>query len=378
MMGQHFMKEVPFHTVYIHALVRDEKGQKMSKSKGNVMDPLELIDQFGADALRFTLSAMAAQGRDIKLSPARVEGYRNFGTKLWNAARFAEMNGVARDFSFDPVGARITVNCWVIGEVAKAQAAITKAIEDYKFNEAATAAYQFVWNVFCDWYVELIKPILTGNNEAEKAETQATAAWVLDQILLMLHPFMPYITEELWQQTAKRDHMLIEAPWASYAGLGDAASAAEIDWVIRLVSEVRSVRAEMNVNAGAKIPCVIVGAGQDARHRAHTWEAEIKRLARLSSIEFADAVPKSSAQMVLDEATVALPLEGVIDFGAEKARLNKELEKIAKDMAGIDGRLNNPAFVAKAPQEVLDESRELKAGLEARKAKVDEALGRLI
>ncbi len=377
MMGMHFMKEVPFHTVYIHALVRDEKGQKMSKSKGNVMDPLELVDQYGADALRFTLAAMAAQGRDIKLSTTRVEGYRNFATKLWNATRFADMNGVTHVAGHDPVGARVTVNRWIAGEVARAQGTVTKAIEDYKFNEAAAAAYQFVWNVFCDWYVELIKPILGGNNEAEKAETQATCAWVLDQIFLMLHPFMPFITEELWQKTANRDTWLIDAPWASYSGLGDATADAEVNWVIRLVSEVRSVRAEMNVNAGAKIPCVLVGAGHDARRRARTWEAEIMRLARLSSITFEDQVPKASAQMVLDEATIALPLEGVIDFAAEKARLGKEMEKIAKDMAVIDGRLNNAAFVAKAPADVLEESRELRAGLDARKAKVDEALKRL-
>ncbi len=377
MMGTHFMKEVPFHTVYIHALVRDEKGQKMSKSKGNVMDPLEIVDEFGADALRFTLAAMAAQGRDIKLSKHRVEGYRNFATKLWNATRFAEMNGVARDENYDPVGCRVTVNRWIAGETARTRDLVTKAIEDYKFNEAATALYQFVWNVFCDWYVELIKPILTGEDETAKAETRATAAWVLDQIFVLLHPFMPFITEELWGQTAKRDVMLIDAEWPSYKGLGDEAADAEINWVIRLISEVRSVRAEMNVNAGAKIPCMLVGASQESRRRANAWDAEIKRLARLSALTFEDEVPKSSAQMVLDEATIALPLEGVIDFAAEKARLNKELEKIAKDMGGIDGRLNNPAFVAKAPIEVLDESRELKVELEARKVKVSEALRRL-
>ncbi|MCA0433951.1 MAG: valine--tRNA ligase [Proteobacteria bacterium] len=377
MMGMHFMKDVPFHTVYIHALVRDEKGQKMSKSKGNVIDPLDLMDQFGADALRFTLAAMAAQGRDIKLSTQRVEGYRNFATKLWNACRFAEMNGAKHSSSFDPVAVRVTVNRWIAGEVARAQAAVTKGIEEYKFNEAAGAAYQFVWNVFCDWYVELIKPILSGTNEAEKAETQATTAWVIDQILLMLHPLMPFITEELWQKTAARRTMLIEAPWASYKGLGDPAADAEMNWVIRLVSEVRSVRAEMNVNAGAKIPCVLVGAGQESRRRALTWEAEIMRLARLSAIGFEDQVPKASAQMVLDEATIALPLEGVIDFAAERARLGKELEKLAKDMAVIDGRLNNPGFVAKAPPEVLEESRELRATLDARKLKVGEALKRL-
>ncbi len=377
MMGLHFMKEVPFHTVYIHALVRDEKGQKMSKSKGNVIDPLDLIDAYGADALRFTLAAMAAQGRDIKLSKQRVEGYRNFGTKLWNAARFAEMNGVTHDPGYDPHAARVTVNRWIAGEAARTEARVRQSLVDYKFNEAAGAMYQFVWNVFCDWYLELIKPILTGTDEAAKAETRATTAWVMDQILLLLHPFMPFVTEELWQNTGKREQWLIASEWPSYTGLGDAASDAEIEWVIRFVSEVRSVRAEMNVPAGAKIACVLVSANAETRRRAAAWENEIMRLARLSSIGFEDQVPKASAQIVLDEATVALPLEGVIDFGAEKARLVKELEKIAKDMAGIDGRLNNPGFVAKAPPEVLDESRERKAELEARKAKIDEALARL-
>jgi valyl-tRNA synthetase len=377
MTGIHFMKEVPFHTVYIHGLVLDEKGQKMSKVKGNGIDPLEMIDGFGADALRFALAAQASQGRDLRFSKARVEGYRNFATKLWNATRFAEMNGVARDENYDPLAARVQVNRWITGEVARTRDVVTKALEEYKFNEAALALYQFAWGIFCDWYVELIKPILTGDDETAKAETRATAAWVLDQIFTLLHPFMPFITEELWDKTAKRDDMLIAASWPAYKGLGDEAADAEMNWVIKLISEVRSVRAEMNVNAGAKIPCMLVGASQESRRRANAWEAEIMRLARLSSLTFEDEVPNSSAQMVLEEATIALPLEGVIDFAAEKARLNKELEKIAKDMAGIDGRLNNPAFVAKAPLEVLDESRELKVELEARKTKVGEALRRL-
>ena len=377
MMGLHFMKEVPFHTVYIHALVRDEKGQKMSKSKGNVIDPLELIDEYGADALRFTMAAMAAQGRDLKLAKNRVEGYRNFATKLWNAARFAEMNGVVRDETYDPVAARVTVNRWIAGEAARTRDAVTKAIEEHKYNEAAAALYHFAWNVFCDWYVELIKPILTGDDETAKAETRGSVAWAFDQILLLLHPFMPFITEELWGKTAPRSQLLIDAEWPSYAGLGDAKTDAEMDWVIRLISEIRSVRSEMNVNAGARIPCVIVGAGQDARRRAAAWENEIMRLARLSSMVFEDVVPASSAQIALDEATVALPLEGMIDFVAERARLNKELEKIAKDMAVIDGRLNNANFVAKAPPEALEESRELKVQLDAKKAKVGEALKRL-
>jgi valyl-tRNA synthetase len=377
MMGLHFMKEVPFHTVYIHALVRDEKGQKMSKSKGNVIDPLELMDEFGADALRFTLAAMAAQGRDIKLAKSRVEGYRNFGTKLWNAARFAEMNGVARDFNYDPVAARVTVNRWIAGEASRTRNAVTKAIEEHRYNEAAAALYQFVWNVYCDWYVELIKPILGGKDEAAKKETQASAAWVLDQILVLLHPFMPFVTEELWQQTATREHWLMEANWPSYKGLGDAKADKEIEWVIAIISEIRSVRAEMNISGGLKIPCVLVGANKDSRRIASAWENEIIRLARLSSISFEDRVPKASAQIVLGEATVALPLEGVIDFATETARLKKELEKIEKESTAIAGRLGNPGFVAKAPEDVLAETRERKAGLDVQRTKTAEALKRL-
>jgi valyl-tRNA synthetase len=377
MMGLHFRQEVPFHTVYIHALVRDEHGQKMSKSKGNVIDPLDLIDEFGADALRFTLAAMAAQGRDIKLAKSRVEGYRNFGTKLWNAARFAEMNGVKRDPNYDPVAARVTVNRWIAGEASRTRNAVTKAIEEHRYNEAAAALYQFVWNVYCDWYVELIKPILGGADEAAKKETQASAAWVLDQILVLLHPFMPFVTEELWQQTAARERWLIEATWPSYKGLGDAKADAEIEWVIKIISEIRSVRAEMNISGGLKIPCVLVGANKDSRRISSAWENEIIRLARLSSISFEDRVPKASAQIVLGEATVALPLEGVIDFATETARLKKELERIEKESTAIAGRLGNPGFVAKAPEDVLAETRERKTELDVQKTKTAEALKRL-
>jgi valyl-tRNA synthetase len=368
---------VPFHTVYIHALVRDEHGQKMSKSKGNVIDPLELIDEFGADALRFTLAAMAAQGRDIKLAKSRVEGYRNFGTKLWNAARFAEMNGVKRDPTYDPVAARVTVNRWIAGESSRTRNAVTKAIEEHRYNEAAAALYQFVWNVYCDWYVELIKPILGGSDEAARKETQASAAWVLDQILVLLHPFMPFVTEELWQQTAAREHWLMEADWPAYKGLGDAKADAEIEWVIKIISEIRSVRSEMNISGGLKIPCVLVGANKDSRRVAATWENEIIRLARLSSLSFEDQVPKASAQIVLGEATVALPLEGVIDFATETARLKKELERIEKESTAIAGRLGNSGFVAKAPEEVLAETRERKAELDMQRTKTAEALKRL-
>jgi valyl-tRNA synthetase len=376
MMGLHFMKTHPFHTVYIHALVRDEKGQKMSKSKGNVIDPIDIIDQYGADALRFTLAAMAAQGRDIKLSANRVEGYRNFATKLWNAARFCEMNGAARDEDFDPIAARATVNRWIAGEVARTREAVTNGISEHRYNEAAGVLYAFVWNVFCDWYVELIKPILSGSDEAAKTETRHCAQWVLDQILLLLHPFMPFISEELWQKTGGAG-LLIAAEWPAYKGLGDKTADAELEWVIKAISEIRSVRSEMNIPAGAKIAAVFAGANKETRRRAATWENEIMRLARLSTLGFEETVPPSSAQIVLGEAIVALPLEGVIDFAAERARLGKELEKIGKDIATIDGRLNNAGFVAKAPEDVLEETRARKSELAARKVKISEALKRL-
>jgi valyl-tRNA synthetase len=382
MMGLHFMQEVPFHTVYIHALVRDARGQKMSKSKGNVIDPLDLITEYGADALRFTLAAMAAQGRDIKLATGRVEGYRNFGTKLWNAARFCEMAGVVRDTDFDPLAARVMLNRWIAGEVARTCDAVTVGIEEHRYNDAAGALYRFVWNVFCDWYLELIKPVLSGVDEAAKAETSRAAAWVLDQILLLLHPFMPFLTEELWQRICEtagppRDVPLIIAPWPTYDSPGDAEADAEIGWLIEVISGIRSVRAEMNVPAGARIACVIVGAGAETRRRTAAWETEIARLARLQSLAVADEVPEGAAQIVVGEATIALPLGDVIDLAAERVRLQKELEKAAKDIAAIDARLGNEGFLAKAPEEVVEETRDRRAELEARKTKVAEALGRL-
>ncbi len=381
MSGLHFMEKEPFHTVYIHALVRDEKGQKMSKSKGNVIDPLDLIDKYGADALRFTLAAMAAQGRDIKLATSRVEGYRNFGTKLWNAVRFAEMNGCRRDADFDPQAARVTLNRWIAGEAARAGETVTKAIEEYRFNDAAGAIYSFVWHIFCDWYLELSKPVLTGTDEAAAEETRRMSAWVIDRILLLLHPFMPFLTEELWQRTGEdgpaRDGFVMEAEWPRFDGLGDPQADAELGWLVRLITEVRSLRSEMNVPAGAKIPCVIVDGDPEIRRRAGQWENEIARLARLESLTFAQAVPTGAAQIVLDHTVVALPLAAFIDLVAEKARLEKELDKIGKDVGAIEARLKNPGFIAKAPEEVLEETRERRASLIARRAKVEEAMGRL-
>ena len=381
MMGLHFMKEIPFHDVYIHALVRDEKGQKMSKSKGNVMDPLGVIDQYGADALRFTLAAMAAQGRDIKLSTNRVEGYRNFATKLWNASRFAEMNGCARSAGFDPKGVEQNVNRWIVGELERAAVTVTAGIETYKFNEAAGAVYEFVWGTFCDWYLELIKPVFDGSDEAAKAETRATTAWVLDQILKLLHPFMPFITEELWARTgetgAARSSLLCLSDWPQFEGLTNAAADEEMGWVVRIISEVRSVRSEMNVPAGAKVSLMLIGANKLTRERAERHDGLIKRLARSDEISIAKAAPKGSAQIVLGEATLALPLAGVIDMEAERARLAREIDKARAEIKKIDGKLANESFVAKAPPEVVEENRERKVDFEAAIAKLQVALKRV-
>jgi valyl-tRNA synthetase len=334
----------------------------MSKSKGNVIDPLALIDKYGADALRFTLAAMAAQGRDIKLAPARVEGYRNFATKLWNAARFGEMNECVRRFDFEPKAVKHTLNRWIVGETERAANAVTTGLEAYKFNEAANGIYEFVWGIYCDWYLELIKPILAGDDEAAKAETRACAAWVLDQCLKLLHPFMPFITEELWTHMVeygeRRQSLLCLSEWPRYKGLASAEADAEIGWVVRLVSEVRSVRQEMNIPAGAKIPLVISGASADTVRRAQRHDETIRRLARLDVISFAEAAPKGAALIVVGEATVALPLEGVIDMDAERKRLSKEIDKAGSDLKKAEAWLGNEANVAKSPEHVVELNRE--------------------
>ncbi len=380
MMGLHFMEEVPFRDVYIHALVRDEKGQKMSKSKGNVIDPLELIDRYGADALRFTLAAMAAQGRDIKLSAGRVEGYRNFATKLWNAARFAEMNGCRPRPDFAPSSARLTVNRWILGESERAAAAVTEALETFRFNEAAGAIYHFIWHVYCDWYLELIKPVLAGGDETAAEETRAVAACVLDRALVLLHPFMPFVTEELWAkigaEAGGRASFLMLAPWPVNEGLEDAEADAEIDWLIRFVSEVRSVRAEMNVPAGAKVPLTISGANDTTKARVSRHEETLLRLARLDSLTYGR--PQAGAvQIVLDEATLALPLAGIIDIGAEQKRLKREIDKMGSEIRQLDARLANEKFVSRAPEHVVEEQRERKIEAEAIVAKLEQALKRL-
>jgi valyl-tRNA synthetase len=395
MMGLHFMKEVPFRTVYIHALVRDEKGQKMSKSKGNVIDPLELIDQFGADALRFTLAAQAAQGRDIKLAPARVEGYRNFVTKLWNAARFSEMNECRRVAGFDPAACKLALNRWIGGELARAQTRVTEAIEAHRYNDAASALYHFIWHVFCDWYVEFSKPALSGGDPATpngyavasaaaRDETRAMTAWIFDQLLILLHPIMPFVTEELWALTsdwgmARPAGMLMLAHWPrDLDRLIDPAADQEMDWVIRLISAVRSVRAELNVPAGAKIPLLIKDANDETLGRLQAHEGVITRLARLAGVTHAAVkIPQGAVQEVLGEATLILPLADVIDLQAERIRLQKSLDKLEAEILKAESKLGNAGFVDRAPASVIETERERLAEQQAVRARLREAVARL-
>jgi valyl-tRNA synthetase len=324
---------------------------------------------------------MAAQGRDIKLATSRVEGYRNFATKLWNASRFAEINGCARVKGYDPAANEITLNRWIVTEAARAARDISAAIDAYRFNDAANAAYRFVWNIFCDWYVELTKPLLQGEDGPAKIETRACTAFVLDQIYALLHPFMPFITEELWAikglEGEAREGMLALARWPRLTELEDAEAEAEVGWIVELISEVRSLRAEMNLPAGAEIALVVVGADKSAQARAAHWEDTLKRLARLTGVAFADAAPKSSAQLLVRGVLVALPLEGVIDLAAEAKRLDKEIEKLDGEAKKLEAKLANPGFLAKAEEEVIDEHRERLEAARARIEKLRAARGRL-
>ena len=378
MMGMHFMGEAPFHTVYIHALVRDEKGQKMSKSKGNVMDPLVLVEKYGADALRFTLSAMAAQGRDIKLAEPRIQGYRNFATKLWNAARYAEMNGCAHDPAFDPSNCRLTVNRWVVGEMARAAGQVSDAIENYRFNEAANAVYQFAWGTFCDWYLEFTKPILAGDDAAAAAETRATTAWTLRQLMNVLNPLMPYLTEELWQRL-DGEGSLISTAWPDFSGVKlDEAAVAEMDWVVRLITEVRSIRSEMNVPPRAEIDLLLSGMNEQSRGRLTDHRDIIQHLGRLKSAAGHDgAIPDGAIQSVIDEATIVLPIAEVVDISQESERLEKDIVKIGAEIEKINRKLSNEKFIAKAPEEVVAENRSRLAEEEQKRDKLTAALSRL-
>jgi len=380
MMGLHFTGQVPFRRVFINALIRDAQGAKMSKSKGNVMDPLALIDAYGADALRFCLTAMSGQARDIKLSPQRIEGYRNFGTKLWNAARFCEMNGCVAADGFDPGAACQRINRWIAGETVKAARAVTAALEACAFDDAAGALYRFVWNVYCDWYLELAKPILNGADEAAKAETRAMAAWTLDVILRLLHPVMPFLTEELWDKTAaaSRQSLLIAAAWPDLPQSWlDADAEAEIGWLVALITEVRQLRAEMAVPPAARPALALIGPGVATRARLARHRELILSLARLGDIEGAAAAPAGSALFVVGEATAALAIAQHIDLAAETARLAKEIAAHAADIDRTARKLANPDFVARAPEAVVDENRDRLAEAQNAKGRLEAALARL-
>ena len=382
MMGLHLTDRAPFETVYLHTLVRDASGAKMSKSKGNVVDPLELIDQVGADALRFTLCALAVQGRDIKLSADRVQGYRNFATKLWNAARFAELNGCQLDPAYDPRAITGAINRWALTEAARAVGEVTAALEAYRFNDAAGAAYRFVWNIFCDWYLELAKPVLQGENvdPAVRAETQATVAFLIDQVAKLLHPFMPFLTEELWAikgAAVPERGLLALAAWPDLAGLADADAEAEVGFVVDLVSQVRSARSETSVPAAAQIPLVMVGASPEVRTRVEAWRDTLLRLARLSEITVSETPPKNAVQLLVRGSVAALPLEGIVDLAGEVARLKKEQGKAQGEIKKVDAKLGNADFVARAPEDIIEENRERREAESARLVKIEEALARL-
>ncbi len=380
MMQLAVVDQIPFDTVYLHGLVRDAKGKKMSKSTGNVMDPLDIIDEYGADALRFSSAAMAALGGVLKLDMKRIEGYRNFGTKIWNAVRFAEMNEVYANGapSREIPQATATVNQWIIGEVGKTRETVDAALESFRFNDAANGLYAFVWGKVCDWYVEFAKPLLSSEDEAIKAETRATMGWVLDQCMILLHPIMPFITEELWGQTAQRDGMLVHEDWPTYsADLVNAAADREINWVIQTIEATRSTRAQMNVPAGSKIPMVVTQITDENDAAFSANQSLIFKLARVENLEKVETFPKGCATVAVDGATFGLPLEGVIDVAAEKARLEKNLGKLAKELGGLRGRLNNPKFVASAPDEVVIEAKANLAAREEEEAKIKAALDRV-
>lgn len=368
MQGMEFMGDVPWKTLYLHGLVRAPDGAKMSKSKGNVVDPLGLIDQYGADALRFFMAAMESQGRDIKMDDARLAGYRNFATKLWNAARFCEANGIAASTSFEAPPASLPVNRWIIGEVADTVAAMETAFAAYRFDEAANAIYSFAWDRFCDWYLELIKGSIDD-------ETKAVAGWVLDQILVMLHPFMPFITEELWTGLGERaDYPLITAKWPAPDAPRDADASADIDWLIKLVSELRTAKAELGLPPGARLTAHFPAS---LKGRTDKLGAQLDRLARLEAVSFDPAPAGASAQLVVEGETITVPLEGVIDIAAERDRLTKALAAAAKERDGLAGRLNNPSFVERAKPEAVEKARADHAAKEAEADRLTAALARL-
>ena len=378
MMSMYAMKKVPFKKAYIHGLVRDEQGRKMSKSKGNTVDPMELIEKYGADALRFFMAAMETQGRDINVSEARIQGYRNFATKLWNSARFGEMNECRLPVGFDENSARNPVNRWIVAKVKEATAGVTESLNSFRFSEAANTVYQFVWGTFCDWYIEMVKPVFYGENEAEKAETRAVFAWVLDRILIILHPFMPFVTSELWHNVGTRDTRLINASWPQNESF-DEADAKAIDRVIELVGSVRSLRSEMNLPAAARLTVLLKDASAETLADIKNFQTVICSLARLEKAEAYDGeVTPDMVQSVFREAALLIPLKGVVDFAAERERLQKELAGLQQNLAGYERKLANPSFVERAPKAVVEEEKRRQAEALANKAKVEEALARIV
>jgi valyl-tRNA synthetase len=379
MQGLHFMGDVPFRTVYIHALVRDERGQKMSKSRGNIIDPLELIDRYGCDALRYTLAALASPGRDIKLAESRVESSRNFATKLWNAARYAEMNGCAPVAGFDPRSCRLTVNRWIAGATRDCAAAVTASLEAFRFDEAAYRLYHFVWGTFCDWYLEFTKPILQGDDPDARRETHATTAWVLAQIVHLMHPVMPFITEELWQQIGgDKPGMLMVSAWPDLPpDLHDPEAAAEMDWVVAAISAIRAIRTEVNVPAGARVPLLIKDADAAVLARLDRHREHFLRLARVEDITPVATVAPGGVAAVVEGTTLILRLGEVVDLAREKARLAKEIGRLDADLAKLATKLANPAFVSKAKPEVVDEQREREADARRDRDRLKAAYDRL-
>lgn len=378
MMSMYVMKKVPFKKAYIHGLVRDEQGRKMSKSKGNTVDPMEIIEKYGADALRFFMAAMETQGRDINVSEARIQGYRNFATKLWNSARFGEMNECALPADFDENGVKHPVNRWIVAKVKEATVELTENLDNFRFSDAANTVYQFVWGAFCDWYIEMIKPILYGSNEEEKAETRAAFAWVLNRILVILHPFMPFITSELWNNTGTRSERLINVSWPKNESF-DTAAIGDIDWVIELIGSIRSLRAEMNLPAGAKLTVLLKGANADSLAHLLRFKPIICSLARLEDIcGYEDEITPDMVQSVFREVSLLIPLKGVVDFAAERERLQKELAGLEQNLAGYERKLSNPSFVERAPAAVVEEEKRRRAEALENKAKVEEALARIV
>ncbi len=378
MMSMYMMKRVPFKKCYIHGLVRDEQGRKMSKSKGNTVDPMETIEKYGADALRFFMAAMETQGRDINLSDSRIQGYRNFATKLWNAARFCEMNECYSVKDFEVSQAKLEISKWIIAKVKEASAEVTENLNNFRFSDAANTVYQFIWGTFCDWYIELIKPIFYGENAEDIKETRAVAAWILDRILIMLHPFMPFITEELWDNLTERSGKLIHAVWPTDENI-NTDDKNEIDRAIDFIMAIRSLRAAMNLPAGAKLHVYVKGASSETMSVLERQKNLICKLARLDEVLALEnhEITKDMVQTVSREAVILIPLKGVVDFEAERARLQKELETLNKNIEGYNRKLNNESFVAKAPAAVVSEEKRRQAEALENKVKVEEALARI-